>query len=240
MKVTPYKDSALTKKSQVASMFNNIAWRYDFLNHFLSLGIDRYWRWKTIQFLKKNNPKIILDVAIGTGDLAIAALRLHPEKIYGIDISVDMLDIAKKKIRDKKLNHVIELFEADSENLFFEDNKFDAVMVAFGVRNFENLEKGVNELHRVLKNGGRVVILEFSKPKNKIIRSLYRFYSNKVCPFIGKIISKDKVAYTYLHESVEEFLSGNEFVSVLHEAGFKKVQWKPLTFGIVSVYISEK
>ena len=221
-------------------MFNNIAWRYDFLNHFLSFGIDRYWRRKTISELKKYNPKLILDVATGTGDLAIAALKLHPVKIYGIDISSDMLNIGRKKIKQRKLNTVIELLESDSENLFFEDNKFDAITVAFGVRNFENLDKGLSEMRRVLKPGSVAVILEFSKPNNKLIRSLYRFYSVKITPRIGKLISKDKAAYDYLHESVEEFASGREFVSILQQVGFNKVQCKPLTFGIVSIYLAEK
>jgi demethylmenaquinone methyltransferase / 2-methoxy-6-polyprenyl-1,4-benzoquinol methylase len=240
VEVTPYKDSSSSKKSQVAHMFNNIAWRYDFLNHFLSFGIDRYWRWRTIAELKKYNPKLILDVATGTGDLAIAALKLNPDKIYGIDISVDMLNIGKRKIKEKKLDDVIELLEADSENLFFEDNKFDAVTVSFGVRNFENLERGLTEIHRVLKTTGVAAILEFSKPNNKVIRSFYSFYSTKICPLFGKIISKDKAAYNYLHESVEAFPSGKEFVIILKGCGFNRVQWKPLTFGIVSIYLAEK
>jgi demethylmenaquinone methyltransferase / 2-methoxy-6-polyprenyl-1,4-benzoquinol methylase len=240
VKATPYKDSSSSKKSQVARMFNNIAWRYDFLNHFLSFGVDRYWRSQTIREIKKYHPKVILDVATGTGDLAIAALKLHPEKIYGIDISSDMLNIGRKKIKQKKFQQKIELLEADSENLFFDDNKFDAITVAFGVRNFEDLEKGLSEMHRVLKPGQIAAILEFSKPNNKFIRSLYRFYSTKICPGIGKLISKDKAAYDYLHESVEEFPSGPEFVNILQQAGFNKVQWKPLTFGIVSIYLAEK
>jgi demethylmenaquinone methyltransferase/2-methoxy-6-polyprenyl-1,4-benzoquinol methylase len=240
VKATPYKDSASSKKNQVARMFNNIAWRYDFLNHFLSFGIDRYWRRRAIAELKKYNPKLILDVATGTADLAIAALKIHPEKVYGIDISSDMLNIGRQKIKQKKLNESIELLESDSENLFFDDNKFDAITVAFGVRNFEDLGKGLSEMLRVLKKGQVAVILEFSKPNNKFIRSLYRFYSTKICPGIGKIISKDKAAYDYLHESVEEFPSGKEFVNILQQAGFHKVQWKPLTFGIVSIYLAEK
>jgi demethylmenaquinone methyltransferase / 2-methoxy-6-polyprenyl-1,4-benzoquinol methylase len=238
--VTPYKDSTASKKNQVASMFNNIAWRYDFLNHFLSFGIDNYWRRRTINELKKYHPKVILDVATGTGDLAIAALQLNPEKVYGIDISTDMLNIGKKKIKQKKLNHVIELLESDSENLFFESNKFDAITVSFGVRNFENLEKGLAEIYRVLKPGGMAAVLEFSKPKNKIVYSLYQFYSTKICPHIGKVISKDEAAYNYLHESVEAFPSGNAFVKILQQAGFSKVEQKPLTFGIVSIYLAKK
>ncbi len=221
-------------------MFNNIAWRYDFLNHFLSFGIDKYWRRRTISELKKYQPKLILDVATGTADLAITALRLNPEKVYGIDISADMLNLGRRKLKKKGLNPIIELLEADSENLFFEDNKFDAITVAFGVRNFENLEKGLKEMLRVLKPGKVAAILEFSKPNNKVIRSLYRFYSTKICPRIGQFISKDKAAYDYLHESVEAFPSGQEFVNILQQAGFNKVQYLPLTFGIVSIYLAEK
>jgi demethylmenaquinone methyltransferase / 2-methoxy-6-polyprenyl-1,4-benzoquinol methylase len=221
-------------------MFNNIAWRYDFLNHFLSFGIDHYWRKKTINSLKKYHPKLILDVATGTADLAIEALKLTPEKIYGIDISTDMLNIGRKKVNQKKLKGKIELLEADSENLFFDSNKFDAVTVSFGVRNFENLEKGLSEIHRVLKAGGAAAILEFSKPRNKLVRTCYQFYSTKICPAIGKIISKDRSAYNYLHESVEAFPSGTDFIKILQQAGFSKVHLKPLTFGIVTIYLAEK
>jgi demethylmenaquinone methyltransferase / 2-methoxy-6-polyprenyl-1,4-benzoquinol methylase len=240
VKVTPYKDSSASKKVQVARMFNNIAWRYDFLNHFLSFGIDRYWRWKIISELKKYNPKLILDVATGTADQAIAALKLNPVKIYGIDISPDMLAIGKRKLKQKKLNHIIELFEADSENLFFEANKFDAVTVSFGVRNFENLEKGLKEIYRVLKQGGVTAILEFSKPRNRIIQLMYNFYSTKICPGIGRLVSKDKAAYEYLHESVEAFPTGNDFVNILKQSAFSKVKSMPLTFGIVTIYLAEK
>jgi len=180
--VTPYQDSKLNKKQQVAKMFNSIAWRYDFLNHFLSFGIDRYWRRKSISMLINHRPQLILDVASGTGDLAIAALKLNPLKVYGVDISEDMLKIGREKLRKKKLQDKIDLLEADSEKLIFEDNKFDAVTVGFGVRNFENLEKGLAEMLRVLKPSGKVVILEFSKPKSAIIRSLYSFYSSKNLP----------------------------------------------------------
>jgi demethylmenaquinone methyltransferase/2-methoxy-6-polyprenyl-1,4-benzoquinol methylase len=238
--VTPYKNSSLDKKHQVTAMFNNIAWRYDFLNHFLSFGIDRHWRRKAINMLSKERPKIILDIATGTADLAIAAMQLNPEKIFGVDISADMIAIGKNKIRKKDLQDKIELIEADSENLFFDDNKFDAITVAFGVRNFENLEKGLAEMLRVLKPGGIVVILEFSKPENSLIRSLYNFYSTRVCPLIGKAISKDSSAYSYLHESVEAFPSGREFLDIFSAVGFSEVKWKPLTFGVASVYSGKK
>ena len=238
--VTPYKDSSLDKKHQVAAMFNNIAWRYDFLNHFLSFGIDRHWRRQAIRLLEKEQPKIILDIATGTADLAIAAMRLNPEKIFGIDISPDMIAIGKTKIRKKNFQNKIELIEADSENLFFDDNKFDAITVAFGVRNFANLEKGLSEMFRVLKPGGSVVILEFSKPENPFIKSLYNFYSTRICPLIGKAISKDNAAYSYLHESVEAFPDGKDFLAIFSAAGFRDVKWKPLTFGVASVYIGKK
>ncbi|HNS12895.1 MAG TPA: bifunctional demethylmenaquinone methyltransferase/2-methoxy-6-polyprenyl-1,4-benzoquinol methylase UbiE [Bacteroidia bacterium] len=238
--VTPYEDSKLNKKQQVAKMFNSIAWRYDFLNHFLSFGIDRYWRRKTISMLKKHQPQLILDVASGTADLAIAALRLNPLKVFGIDISEDMLKIGREKIRKKNLQHKIELLESDSEKLIFEDNKFDAVTVGFGVRNFEHLEIGLSEMLRVLKPGGKVVILEFSKPKSAFIKSLYSFYSSKICPWLGNMISKDPVAYTYLNKSVEAFPEGENFATILKQTGYKEVAIKTLTFGIATIYTGIK
>jgi demethylmenaquinone methyltransferase/2-methoxy-6-polyprenyl-1,4-benzoquinol methylase len=240
MSVTPEKNSSRSKKEQVAGMFNNIAWKYDFLNTLLSLGIDQYWRWKTIRMLKKEKPQLILDAATGTGALALEAMKLNPTKIFGVDISEDMLKIGRAKIKGKKLTDKIELLEGDSENLIFTDNKFDAVMVAFGVRNFENLLKGLNEFHRVLKPGGTVLILEFSHPNNQIISALYRFYSSRILPKLGKKISRNEVAYQYLHDSVEAFPSGNEFLSILKQAGFKETNSKALTFGVVSVYSGRK
>ena len=221
-------------------MFNNIAWRYDFLNHFLSFGVDKWWRRKAINVLKKDKPKLILDIATGTGDLAIEALRLNPVKIVGIDLSPDMLAIGRKKIKHKKLQDKIQLLEGDSEKLIFEDNKFDAVTVAFGVRNFENLEKGLNEIHRVLKPGGKVVILEFSQPTNSLYKKLYHFYSTKICPLIGQMVSKDKAAYTYLHESVEAFPFGSAFETILSQAGFSKTNTLSLTGGVASIYTGVK
>lgn len=221
-------------------MFNSIAWRYDFLNHFLSFGVDRYWRRKAVSMLKKNRPQLILDVASGTGDLAIAALKINPSKIYGIDISEDMLNIGREKIKKKGLQDKIELLESDSENLIFEDNKFDAVTVGFGVRNFENLEKGLTEMLRVLKPSGKAVILEFSKPKSAIIRSLYSFYSSKVCPWLGNMISKDPVAYTYLNKSVEAFPEGENFATILRKTGYTDIKIRPLTFGVVTIYTGSK
>ena len=240
MTVTPVKNSSLSKKEQVAGMFNNIAWRYDFLNHLLSLGVDNYWRWKAVRVLRKEKPQLILDAATGTGALALAAMKLHPVKIFGIDISEDMLKIGRAKIKSKKLTDKIELLEGDSENLIFSDNKFDAVTVAFGVRNFENLLKGLKEFHRVLKPGRMAVILEFSHPKNKIIQALYRFYSARILPMLGKKISRNETAYQYLHDSVEAFPSGNEFLGILKQAGFSETKSTELTFGVVTVYTGRK
>lgn len=238
--VTPYKDSSLNKKQQVARMFNNIAWRYDFLNHFLSFGIDHYWRKQAINTLKKYRPGLILDVATGTGDLAITALRLNPVKIFGVDISADMLEIGRKKLIRKKLQDKIELLEVDSEKLIFEDNKFDAITVGFGVRNFENLEKGLSGMRRVLKPGGRLVVLEFSQPKSALIRVVYNFYSTRITPWLGKLISKDKAAYTYLHESVTVFPYGKDFTDILEKTGYRNPTIRPLTLGIATVYTAEK
>ncbi|CAN5489251.1 bifunctional demethylmenaquinone methyltransferase/2-methoxy-6-polyprenyl-1,4-benzoquinol methylase UbiE [soil metagenome] len=240
MSVTPVKNSTLSKKEQVAGMFNNIAWRYDFLNHLLSLGVDNYWRWKAIRILKKEKPQLILDAATGTGALALAALKLNPEKIFGIDISEDMLNIGRAKIKSKKLSNKIELLEGDSENLIFSDDKFDAVTVAFGVRNFENLLKGLQEFHRVLKPGRIALILEFSHPRNQIIQAVYRFYSSRILPLLGKKISKNETAYQYLHDSVAAFPSGNDFLNILKQAGFTETKSTPLTFGVVTVYTGRK
>lgn len=239
-KITPYKNSNEDKKHQVARMFNNISGRYDFLNHLLSLGIDRGWRKKAISYLKNKKPLIILDIATGTADLAIAAIVLNPDKIYGVDISTEMLEIGNKKIQKKNLQDKIQLLENDSEQLIFEDNKFDAVTVGFGVRNFQNLRKGLSEIYRVLKPDGTLVILEFSQPQNPLIRRFYNFYSSNVTPRIGQIISRDRAAYSYLHESVKAFPYGNQFNDILKETGFKEIHHKPLTFGIATIYTAEK
>ena len=214
MKVVPYSEEATSKKEQVAKMFNNISHRYDFLNHFLSLGIDKLWRKKAINLLRTRNPKLILDVATGTGDFAIQALTLNPDKIIGVDISTGMLDMGRVKIRDQKLESKIELQEGDSENLPFEENKFDAITVAFGVRNFENLELGLREIKRVLKPGGMLVVLEFSKPQSFPFKQLFNFYFKSILPGVGRMVSADKAAYTYLPASVEAFPDGNDFIQV--------------------------
>jgi demethylmenaquinone methyltransferase / 2-methoxy-6-polyprenyl-1,4-benzoquinol methylase len=240
MAVVPYKEEQKGKKEQVAEMFNNISKRYDLLNHVLSLGIDILWRKKAIKMLKPENPQLILDVATGTGDFAIEALVLKPHKVIGVDISEGMLEMGKKKISKLGLENKIELQMGDSEKLLFEDNKFDAVIVSFGVRNFEDLEAGLSDMHRVLKPGGTTVIVEFSKPEAFPFKQGYNFYFKSILPLIGKIVSKDNSAYTYLPESVQQFPYGNEFLDILKKVGFKEAKCKPLTFGISSIYIAKK
>lgn len=239
MEVVPYKDS-LSKKDQVAKMFNNISPRYDFLNQLLSLGIDKMWRKRAIGVLEPLKPKMLLDVATGTGEFALEALRLNPEKIYGIDIADGMLEIGRKKILAKKANAIVELLHGDSENIPFGENKFDAATVAFGVRNFENLKRGLSEILRVLKPGGMVVILEFSKPTSFPFKQIYNFYFRFILPRIGSIVSHDKAAYTYLPKSVKAFPDGEDFLRILHDVGFKNTQCSSLTFGISSIYIGTK
>ncbi len=240
MTVIPYKENTGSKKEQVATMFNNISKKYDFLNHFLSLGIDIIWRKKAIRLLKDLQPKDILDIATGTGDFAIAALKLNPNKVTGIDISEGMLTVGRKKIKEKGLENRIELKLGDSENLEFEDNSFDAYTVGFGVRNFENLKKGLTEMLRVLKPNGTAIILEFSKPKAFPIKQIYNFYFNKMLPGIGKIVSKDNRAYTYLPESVDAFPDGEKFKEILTNIGYKNLESKTLMFGIASIYKASK
>jgi demethylmenaquinone methyltransferase / 2-methoxy-6-polyprenyl-1,4-benzoquinol methylase len=240
MAVLPYKEEHAGKKEQVAKMFNSISQRYDFLNHFLSLGIDKGWRKKAIGLLKPLQPKQVLDVATGTGDFAIQALDLNPDKVTGIDISEGMLEIGRKKIKQKNLSEKVELYSGDSENLQFPENKFDAVTVGFGVRNFENLEKGLQEIYRVMKPGAMLVVLEFSRPRKFPFRQIYNFYFKIILPKLGRLISKDKSAYTYLPESVEAFPDGTDFENILKKTGFKDTACKPLTFGISSIYTGRK
>ncbi|MCC6582224.1 MAG: bifunctional demethylmenaquinone methyltransferase/2-methoxy-6-polyprenyl-1,4-benzoquinol methylase UbiE [Chitinophagales bacterium] len=234
--LTPYNTSE-SKKQQVATMFNNVAGTYDFLNHFFSVGIDKLWRRKLVKLIGKTNPKMILDVATGTADLAIAETKLNPDKIIGVDISEKMLDVGREKIKSYPS---IELQLGDSENLQFNENTFDAVSVSFGVRNFENVPAGLSEMRRVLKPSGKVFILEFSKPGNWLVQKLYYFYFCNVLPFVGKLVSKDARAYTYLPESVRMFPDGQKFVALMQEAGYKNIECKPLTFGISTIYIGEK
>jgi len=240
-KVVPFKDSELSKKQQVAAMFDKIAFRYDFLNRFLSGGIDIYWRRRAIRELSSLQPRQILDVATGTADIAIFMTRyLHPEKITGIDISKGMLDIGREKVARHKLEERIVLQEGDSENIQAADNTFDAITVAFGVRNFENLEKGLKEMLRVLRPGGRLVILEFSHPKTPGVRQLYNLYLNIVAPRIGKMVSRSGEAYQYLNDSVKAFPEGKAMVRILEKAGYANTRLRRLSLGIVSIYIGEK
>ena len=237
--VTPYQNDS-AKKEQVAEMFDNIANNYDFLNHFLSMGIDILWRKKAVRLLKPFAPKLILDVATGTGDFALESLSLNPDKIIGVDISRDMVAVGLEKVKKRKLQNKIELKYGDSENLEFETNTFDALTVAFGVRNYENLEQGLSEMLRVIKPGGHVAIIEFSQPQKFPIKQIYNFYFNNILPGIGRIVSKDPRAYTYLPESVGAFPHGNEFLKVLTKVGYNKVEAIPLTLGIASIYLASK
>lgn len=240
MTVIPYKEQTTGKKEQVATMFNNISKKYDFLNHFLSLGIDILWRKKAIKLLKPYQPKVMLDIATGTGDFALEALALNPEKVIGIDISEGMLAVGKEKMKQRKVDNIITLQLGDSENLPFENDYFDAYTAGFGVRNFENLEKGLAEMLRVLKPNGKAVILEFSKPKKFPIKHLYNFYFNNILPGIGKLVSKDNAAYTYLPESVNAFPEGDDFLVILNQLGYKNAKAIPLMFGIASIYTASK
>jgi|SRR5690606_19633135 len=239
--ITPYEQSDAGKKQQVATMFNNISGNYDFLNHFLSFGIDKIWRRKAISSLKNLKPERILDVATGTGDFAIESIkRLEPRQVIGIDISEGMLEVAQEKIKRQKLDDVFGVELGDCENLRFKENSFDAVTVAFGVRNFEDLDQGLLNIHRVLRPGGQAVILEFSNPKKFPIKQLYSFYSRNILPAIGRLFSKDNRAYNYLPESIVQFPDGERFASCLKNAGFRKAVCRPQTFGICTIYIATK
>lgn len=238
MEVRPYEDQR-TKKEQVASMFDNIAGRYDFLNHFLSAGIDKKWRTRTVKMMKEHNPSNMLDVATGTGDLAIAMSSIT-DHVTGIDISQGMLDVGVKKVKELGLEEKITLQKADSENLPFLDDQFDGISAAFGVRNFENLDKGLSEMKRVLAPGGLMLILEFSQPTKFPVKQLYSFYFKYILPTVGKIVSRDAKAYGYLHDSVDAFPYGDAFTSRLESLGFKNCQAKPVTFGIATIYSARK
>ena len=239
-KVTPYKDSELNKKKQVEQMFDNISENYDSLNRVISLGTDQSWRRKLIEIVKSTQPKNILDVATGTGDLAIALADSSAEKIVGLDISAGMLSIGQKKIDAKKLSDKIEMVQADSEDLPYEDDYFDAITVAFGVRNFENLDKGLTEINRVLKPGGIFVVLETSVPTKFPFKQGYNVYSKGIMPTIGKLFSKDKSAYTYLSESASKFPYGEAFNNILKKNGFTNVKDLPQTFGVATIYVAAK
>lgn len=239
--VVPDKKSNLNKKQQVAEMFNSIAFRYDFLNRLLSAGIDVGWRKKAINQLKNLQPKKILDVATGTADVALMTYKmLQPKKIIGIDISEGMLALGKQKIEKLGLSTNIELYLGDCENINFEDNSFDAITVAFGVRNFANLEKGLKEMFRVLKPSGKLVVLEFSKPQQKQFKILYNLYMNQIAPAFGKLFSKNKNAYQYLNDSVQAFAEGDTFLKIMTEAGFNATYLKTLSLGICTIYCGSK
>ncbi len=239
MAVTPYKEST-SKTEQVTRMFDNIAPSYDKLNHLLSAGIDVYWRRRAITALKPYKPKHILDIATGTGDFAFAALRLRPERILGLDISNNMIAIAREKKEKKQPNVKVEFDIANSENLPLEDNSFDAVTVGFGVRNFADIEQGMSEIYRVMRPGSVCAVLEPATPEIFPFKQLFNFYFTKVLPFIGKLVSKDKRAYTYLPESVEAFPHGQPFLDICSKVGFSKVKRVNLTLGICAMYLAEK
>ena len=237
--VKPY-NSDRSKKEEVAEMFNNISGRYDFLNHFLSLGIDHLWRARAVKELREINPKRILDIATGTGDFAIANLKLKPEEVVGIDISSGMLEVGKEKMKNKKVDHIVSMQLGDSEDLPFDDNYFDGLTVGFGVRNFENLEKGLAEMLRVIRPGGKAIILEFSKPKMFPIKQAFGFYSKYFIPFFGKRISKDEKAYAYLPESVAAFPEGKDFENVLEKLNYKNIKSILVSGGIATIYVGTK
>ena len=221
-------------------MFDGLAGQYDFLNHFLSLGIDKAWRRKAIQLLHESKPKLILDIATGTGDMAIEAAKLNPEKIIGVDFSEKMLQAGRNKIAQLDLSRLIEMKVADSENLPFESQSFDAVTVAFGIRNFENPKKGLAEMARILKPGGRAVILEFSVPDKAIFAAVYRFYFSQILPKLASLFTKDVAAYKYLPRSVKNFPEGQSFLNWMNDAGFNQTRSTKLSMGIATIYIGIK
>ena len=240
-KIVPYKEVATGKKEQVAEMFNRIAFRYDFVNRFLSAGIDVGWRKKAIKQLSALAPKNILDVATGTADMPLLLYKmLKPQQITGIDISEGMLELGRKKIAAQHLQSVVALETGDSEAINFPDASFDAVTVSFGVRNFAHLTTGLAEMHRVLRPGGKAVILEFSQPKNRIVKRLYSLYCHVLAPAAGGLISKNREAYQYLNDSIEAFPEGENFLKIMQQAGFRKVYRKPLTLGVCTIYCGEK
>ncbi|OXA92899.1 bifunctional demethylmenaquinone methyltransferase/2-methoxy-6-polyprenyl-1,4-benzoquinol methylase UbiE [Flavobacterium hercynium] len=238
--ITPYKDSTLGKKEQVAQMFDTISGNYDSLNRVISFGIDTKWRKKVLKIVSDKKPQIVLDIATGTGDLAILMAKTNAQKIIGLDISAGMLEVGKKKVAEKKLSNVIDLVLGDSEKIPFEDNYFDAITVGFGVRNFENLEKGFGEILRVLKPNGVFVILETSVPDKTPYKQGYGFYTKNILPLIGKLFSKDNSAYGYLSESAAAFPYGEALNNILRKIGFIDVVAMPQTFGVATIYSASK
>ena len=239
MQVKPDILSPESKKIQVEQMFDSISPKYDFLNHTLSLGIDKIWRIKTINALKSISPKKILDVATGTGDLAIEALRLNPDQVIGIDISEGMLSFGREKLKKDGITKII-LEKGDSENIKYSENEFDAVTVAFGVRNFEHLNKGLSEMYRVLRKGGMVAILEFSRPASFPFKQGYNFYFNNILPLIGKVFSKNNKAYTYPPQSVNAFPDGKQFIEIMTQCGYLDCKEKRFMFGVCTLYTAVK
>ncbi|MEO9891543.1 bifunctional demethylmenaquinone methyltransferase/2-methoxy-6-polyprenyl-1,4-benzoquinol methylase UbiE [Aurantibacter sp.] len=239
-KVTPYKDSELGKKEQVTQMFDTISKNYDGLNRVISFGIDIKWRKRVVAIISQNKPNSILDIATGTGDLAINLAQTGAKKVVGLDISQGMLDIGKQKIKEKNLGNKVEMILGDSENLPFEENSFDAITVAFGVRNFETLEKGLKEIYRVLKPKGTFVVLETSVPTKFPYKQGHKFYTKYIMSSIGRIFSKDASAYAYLSESASIFPHGEDFNNILRKMGFIGVENRPQTFGVASIYVATK
>ena len=238
--VKPYKEADGSKKEQVAQMFDQISGRYDFLNHFLSFGIDKGWRRKLVREAKKNAPERILDIATGTGDVAIALEKTGASEIIGLDISNGMLEVGRQKVTKRGVHPKVRLEFGDSENIGYEDDSFDLVTAAFGVRNFEHLDQGLSEMVRVTRKGGSVIVLEFSKPASSPFRQLYGFYSEYILPAFGRLLSKDESAYSYLPESVKAFPYGSAFLEHMKAAGLSELRCVPLTFGVASLYLGKK
>lgn len=238
--ISPYKNSNLSKKRQITKMFDTISNEYDRLNRVISFGIDIKWRNKVVNLIKDENPENILDIATGTGDLAINLTKTRAKKIIGLDISEGMLNVGRKKIKERKLNNLVEMIIGDSENLPFENDSFDAVSVAFGVRNFETLEKGLSEIYRVLKVNGVFVVLETSIPQNPFFKQGYFIYTKFFLPLIGKLFSRDKTAYEYLSDSAAKFPFGEDFNNILKKIGFIRVEALPQTFGVATIYTASK
>ena len=238
--VKPYKNKDNSRKEQVTEMFDNISGNYDFMNRIMTFGIDVKWRKKVVKMVKENQPDDILDIATGTGDFAIMLAGIHPKRIVGLDISQGMLDVGVKKVKEKNLDNLIEMVLGDSENLPFADNSFDAVTVGFGVRNFENLDKGLSEINRVLRPGGIFVVLETSQPEKFPFKQVYKFHSKYIIPLLGSLFSKDKKAYDYLPESAQAFPYGDAFNNILKKNEFISVEDFPLMFGAASIYRAYK